>query len=51
MIQVAHRLSTIKNADLIYVIDNGSLIEFGTFFELINNKKSYFSMLVNQQEI
>lgn len=38
---VAHRLSTIIDADIIYVIDNGMVIDKGTHQELIKNSKSY----------
>ncbi|CAO3623249.1 unnamed protein product [Cunninghamella echinulata] len=47
---VAHRLSTIRNADLIVVIDNGQLIEQGTHSELINLGGVYAD-LVKKQEI
>lgn len=39
---VAHRLSTIKNADKIAVIDNGKCIEFGTYEELIAKKGAFY---------
>lgn len=42
---VAHRLSTIRNADLILVMKDGNIIEQGTHEELINQKGFYYSML------
>ena len=47
-IVVAHRLSTIKNANKIYVISNGEVIESGSHKELLENKTSLYSMLYNQ---
>ncbi|XP_076808163.1 ATP-dependent translocase ABCB1-like [Clavelina lepadiformis] len=47
-IVIAHRLSTVKNADVIAVIENGNVVESGTHNELIALKGSYFS-LVNAQ--
>ncbi|MBR3791287.1 MAG: ATP-binding cassette domain-containing protein, partial [Clostridia bacterium] len=47
-IVVAHRLSTIKNADKIAVIDDGKMIEQGTHNELINQNGMY-ARLYNQQ--
>jgi len=38
---IAHRLATIKNADLILVLDKGKIVEKGTHFELINNGGLY----------
>jgi ABC-type multidrug transport system fused ATPase/permease subunit len=38
---VAHRLSTIKNADQVYVMQNGRIIENGSYAELHNNPKSF----------
>lgn len=48
---IAHRLSTVKNADIILVIANGSIIENGTHKELIKLKKHYFTLIKNQLEL
>ena len=45
---VAHRLSTIKEADLILVMRDGSVIEQGTHNELIN-KGGFYATLYNSQ--
>ncbi len=41
---VAHRLSTIRNADRIAVIGDGGLLEFGTFDELMDKKGEFYHM-------
>ncbi|MBI2279243.1 MAG: peptidase domain-containing ABC transporter [Bacteroidetes bacterium] len=48
---VAHRLSTVKNADQIVVLDKGKIIEKGTHQELINLKGSYYNLIKNQLEL
>lgn len=45
---VAHRLSTIKNADLILVMNNGSVIEKGTHSELLDKKGFYYNLYNSQ---
>jgi subfamily B ATP-binding cassette protein MsbA len=38
IILISHRLSTVKDADTIYVLDNGRIVESGTFEELLKDK-------------
>ena len=45
---VAHRLSTVKNADNIVVLQNGEIVEEGTH-EILSNKKGYYYELVKNQ--
>jgi len=47
-ILIAHRISTIKNADKILVLDAGSIIEQGTHSELLNLSGAYAEMYQNQ---
>lgn len=49
-IAVAHRLSTIQKADMIYVFDAGRIVENGTHSELLKKKGRYFE-LVNLQSL
>jgi ATP-binding cassette, subfamily B, bacterial HlyB/CyaB len=46
---IAHRLSTVRNADLILVLDRGVLVESGTHNELIAKKGHYYHL--NQQQL
>ncbi|MEH2024423.1 peptidase domain-containing ABC transporter [Nostoc sp.] len=46
---IAHRLSTVRNADLILVLDQGILVESGTHDELITKKGHYYYL--NQQQL
>lgn len=48
---VAHRLSTVKNADQIIVLDDGKLIETGTHEELVRQKGDYYKLVKNQLEL
>jgi ATP-binding cassette, subfamily B, bacterial len=41
---VAHRLSTIRNADKIAVIENGRCVEFGTYDELMNTQGKFYEL-------
>ncbi|KVH95222.1 AAA+ ATPase domain-containing protein [Cynara cardunculus var. scolymus] len=47
---VAHRLSTIKNADEISVIQNGKIVEKGTHSSLVENENGAYSKLINLQQ-
>ena len=44
VIMIAHRLSTVKNADGICVINNGKIVEQGSFEELVNKNGMFTSM-------
>ncbi|MBY0435242.1 MAG: ATP-binding cassette domain-containing protein, partial [Cyclobacteriaceae bacterium] len=50
VVVVAHRLSTIRNADRIIVIDNGYVIENGTHSELISTPSRYSQLVSSQLE-
>jgi ATP-binding cassette subfamily B protein len=48
VIIVAHRLSTVRNADQIVVLDNGQVVEIGTHESLTSRKVVYYALLKNQ---
>lgn len=48
---VAHRLSTVKNADQIIVLDKGEVIEVGTHLKLTQERGAYFHLVRNQLEL
>ena len=48
VVVVAHRLSTVTNADNIIVLDKGMLIEQGTHKELVANGSVYYELVKNQ---
>ncbi len=48
---VAHRLSTVKNADNIVVLDKGKIVEQGTHIELVNRKGKYYNLVANQLKL
>ena len=49
-IAIAHRLSTLRDADKLAVIDDGECIEFGTYDELMKKKWAYYKMFRLQEE-
>ena len=48
VITIAHRLSTVKNADTIYVLDGGEIVQRGTHKELEEEEGHYIDFLKNQ---
>jgi ATP-binding cassette subfamily B protein len=51
VIVVAHRLSTVKNADQIIVLEKGEIIELGTHEQLTALKGAYYELVRNQLEL
>lgn len=47
---IAHRLSTVKNADMIIVVDEGKIIEMGTHSQLLRAEGHYYRMYTGQWE-
>ena len=51
VVVVAHRLSTVKNADQIIVMDKGEIVETGTHASLIEARGAYYHLVKNQLEL
>lgn len=51
VIVVAHRLSTVKNADQIIVLDGGKVVEMGNHASLIKRNGVYYNLVKNQLEL
>ena len=51
VIIVAHRLSTVKNADQIIVLKNGEIVEQGSHQNLVERKSDYYNLVKNQLEL
>ena len=47
-IMIAHRLSTVKSADLIVAIDKGRIVEMGSHDELLANRNLYYNLVMEQ---
>ncbi len=49
-IMIAHRLSTVRNADMILVVRNGKIVEQGTHMELLKKQGYYYELYTRQYE-
>lgn len=48
---IAHRLSTVRNADAIMVLEDGKIIERGNHDELLAQKGRYYELYTGQKEL
>lgn len=48
VVKIAHRLNTIKDADVIAVLDGGVVVESGNFSELMKNDGAFRALISNQ---
>lgn len=51
VVVIAHRLSTVKNADQIIVLKHGKIAEIGNHYKLVDTKNEYFNLVRNQLEL
>ncbi len=51
VVVIAHRLSTVMNADQIVVLEKGKIVEIGNHNELVNLKGSYYELVRNQLQL
>lgn len=51
VIVIAHRLSTVRNSDIIYVLESGIIIEEGNHLSLIANRSHYYELVKEQIQI
>lgn len=47
---IAHRLSTVKNADIIILVDNGQIVEMGSHRQLLKKQGAYYDLYTSQWE-
>lgn len=48
-IVVAHRLTTIRNADVIFALDGGKVMESGTHAQLMEKRGVYYNLVITQE--
>lgn len=46
---IAHRLSTVREADVIFAFEHGQIVEYGTHSELMGKQSVYYNLVINQQ--
>ena len=51
LIIISHRLSTIQNANIIYMLENGKILESGNHEELMKNKQLYYRLVTEQDAL
>ena len=51
VVVIAHRLSTVKNAHQIVVLDHGKIVEVGNHKELVSQKGNYYNLVKNQLDL
>jgi ATP-binding cassette subfamily B protein len=51
VVVIAHRLSTVRNAHQIVVLDNGNIVEVGNHNDLVAQKGNYYNLVKNQLEL
>lgn len=49
VIMIAHRLTTIQKCDQIYLLENGSIVDEGTFYQLMHKNKTFNAMVLGEK--